>query len=130
MILALRTDKPETEIYLIDTDSLDVLDSIKWTAHRQLSDTLLGKIDDILVENRIEKQDLSAVLIYRGPGSFTGLRIGVTVANTFAYTLDIPVVGAVGDKWMKSAASIKETSYSNPVIPEYGSEAHITKPRK
>ncbi len=45
MILALRTDKPEAELYLYDDKAC--LDSLTWQAHRELSDTLLIKIDEL-----------------------------------------------------------------------------------
>jgi tRNA threonylcarbamoyladenosine biosynthesis protein TsaB len=129
MILAIRTDKPEAELYLYDTDKL--IDSISWHAHRELSDTLLTKIDELLGANKITKSELSGAIVYQGPGSFTGLRIGITVANTLAYSLGIPITGAEGEQWANLALdSLKSQSTSQVVVPEYGSEAHITKPRK
>lgn len=52
---------------------------------------LVPMIDEILKENNIECQDLSEILVVNGPGSFTGIRLGVTVAKTLAYTLNIPI---------------------------------------
>ena len=52
---------------------------------------LVPMIDEILKENNIECQDLSEILVVNGPGSFTGIRLGVTIAKTLAYTLNIPI---------------------------------------
>lgn len=52
---------------------------------------LVPMIDEVLKENNIECQDLSEILVVNGPGSFTGIRLGVTVAKTLAYTLNIPI---------------------------------------
>lgn len=52
---------------------------------------LVPMIDEILKGNNIECQDLSEILVVNGPGSFTGIRLGVTVAKTLAYTLNIPI---------------------------------------
>lgn len=52
---------------------------------------LVPMIDEILKENNIECQDLKEILVVNGPGSFTGIRLGVTVAKTLAYTLNIPI---------------------------------------
>lgn len=130
MILALRTDKPNAELYLYK-DPQTLIDSIQWHAHRELSDTLLQKIQDILTKNDSDLDDLTGICVYQGPGSFTGLRIGITVANTLAYSLTIPIVAAPDEDWL--AHSLRQiTTQSKPqtIIPEYGSEAHITKPRK
>ncbi len=129
MILALRTDKPEAELYLYNKEVL--IDTITWHAHRELSDTLLLKIDELLDKNSTSKQELTGIIVYQGPGSFTGLRIGISVANTLCYSLNIPIVGEAEERWLqKGLKSIVDAKSSKVVIPEYGSEATITKPRK
>lgn len=129
LILGLRTDKPEAELYLYDNEKL--IDEYKWEAHRQLSDTLLIKIEELLNRNSLDLDGVSGIVVYQGPGSFTGLRIGITVANTLAYALDIPITGAVGDDWAADALQNLQTQAKPQIIiPEYGSNAHITKPRK
>ncbi|MGH2667433.1 tRNA (adenosine(37)-N6)-threonylcarbamoyltransferase complex dimerization subunit type 1 TsaB [Flavobacterium sp.] len=49
-------------------------------------------IEDILQENKICFQDLSAVAVSQGPGSYTGLRIGVSAAKGLCYSLNIPLI--------------------------------------
>ena len=49
-------------------------------------------IDDILNENKLQARDLSAVAVSEGPGSYTGLRIGVSVAKGLCYGLKIPLI--------------------------------------
>ena len=129
MILAIRTDKPEAELYLYQKGIM--VDSLLWLAHRELSDTLLIKIEELLKRNHAKLKDLTSIGVFKGPGSFTGLRIGISVANTLAYSLNIPVSGAEGESWI---SDIKESTSAQSsvqvVVPEYGGEAHITKPRK
>lgn len=48
-------------------------------------------INEILENNNIDTSDLSEIIVCNGPGSFTGIRIGVTIAKTLAYTLNIPI---------------------------------------
>ncbi|TMV50822.1 tRNA (adenosine(37)-N6)-threonylcarbamoyltransferase complex dimerization subunit type 1 TsaB [Paenibacillus mesophilus] len=62
-------------------------------AERNHSIKLLPEIDDMLKEAGIAPSELDAVAVGDGPGSYTGVRIGVTVAKTFAWTLGIPVYG-------------------------------------
>lgn len=48
-------------------------------------------IDELLKECNLKPQDLNEILVINGPGSFTGIRLGITVAKTLAYTLEIPI---------------------------------------
>jgi len=54
---------------------------------------LMPNVEQILSDAGHVVKDLDAVVISLGPGSFTGLRIGVTIAKTLAYTLAKPIVG-------------------------------------
>lgn len=125
MILAVRTDKPEAELYLL-SETNNVVDSYKWQAHRELSDTLLEKVESLLNKNDLSVNHLNALVIYKGPGSFTGLRIGVTFVNTLAYALNVPVYGTTGDNWLE----VKDVKAKKQIIPEYGALPNITKPKK
>jgi tRNA threonylcarbamoyladenosine biosynthesis protein TsaB len=130
VILAIRTDKPEAELCILNSDG-SVIASDRWQAHRELSDTLLDRIEMLLKSVQEDLSSLTSIAVYQGPGSFTGLRIGITVANTLAYSLSIPVVGAKGEYWLEAAReSIARAAGEQFVIPEYGASAHITKPRK
>ena len=40
----------------------------------------------------LKPQDIDKIFVVNGPGSFTGIRVGLTVAKTMAYTLNIPIV--------------------------------------
>ena len=131
MILALRTDKPEAELVLFSAAGTEQIDSVTWQAHRELSDTLLLKIDELLEKNHCSKLDLSGIVIYQGPGSFTGLRIGISVANALAYSLQVPIAAAEGEDWLKAALKESiQTAGSKIISPIYGAEANITRPRK
>lgn len=57
------------------------------------SQVLLPLINKILKKNKLGFKDLKAVEVETGPGSFTGLRVGVSIANALAYSLKIPVNG-------------------------------------
>lgn len=57
------------------------------------SQVLLPLIIKLLQTNDLELRALSAVEVETGPGSFTGLRVGVAVANAMGFALGIPVNG-------------------------------------
>ncbi len=128
IILTVRTDKPEAEIGLYSNSTL--LESETWTAHRQLAETLLIKISSILQKTNHTFYDIEGIVCYCGPGSFTGLRIGLSVANAQAYSLGIPIVGASGEGWIESGIKKLESGMNTEVVlPEYGAEVHITLPK-
>lgn len=57
------------------------------------SETLLPHIEQVLEMAGIAKDELTAVAVSLGPGSFTGLRIGLGAAKAIAYGLQIPIIG-------------------------------------
>lgn len=127
LVLAMRTDNPEAELYLYE-DGISLVSDV-WQAHRQLSDTIHQKIASLLGSvNRTYKQ-IGRIIIYEGPGSFTGLRIGHSVANALAYGLGVPVIGARGDSWIHDGLKSSLDTFQ-PAAPFYGADAHITQPKK
>jgi len=128
LILTLRTDNPQAEIGLYESN--EKLAYEKWVAHRQLAETIHTKILDLLKTQDKQWSDIQAVVCYEGPGSFTGLRIGISVANALASSLDVPIESSTGDDWIEIAIrKIATSSYTKPVMPVYGAEVHITQPR-
>lgn len=128
-ILALRTDKPQAELYLYENDKK--LAEIKWTAHLKLAETLNSQIEKILNKSSISYQTLDGIVIYKGPGSFTGLRIGMSVANALAYAQAIPVIAKGGESWLEDAVKDLQKGNDDKIaLPEYGAPVHITKPKK
>ena len=57
------------------------------------SETLVANIEEVLRLADVNREELSAVAVSLGPGSFTGLRIGLAAAKAIAYALSIPLVG-------------------------------------
>ncbi len=129
LILSIRTDKPESEIGLFDNDKKVAYET--WEAHRELSKTIHTKILSILKDHGKNFSDLGGIVCFKGPGSFTGLRIGLTVANTLAAELNIPITGASGKKWLAQGLhDIAASKTTQIVLPDYGSPAHITKQKR
>ena len=56
------------------------------------SEQLHGFIQDVLKEARMEMSSLDAVAVSKGPGSYTGLRIGVAAAKVICFALDLPLI--------------------------------------
>lgn len=60
-------------------------------SERNHSDYTMPMLNDLLHDNNLTVHDLNEILVVNGPGSFTGVRLGVTIAKTLAYTLNIPI---------------------------------------
>lgn len=71
----------------------NVISAIQLHDNKTHSVKLLPAVEYILDAAGVEPAQVEAVAVTNGPGSYTGLRIGVTTAKTFAYTLKIPLVG-------------------------------------
>lgn len=130
MILAIRTDNPEAEIGLF-FDTGQKRQYKKWQAHRQLAESIHKEIDSLLKAENKGWKDISGIVCFKGPGSFTGLRIGLTVGNALAYSFGVPVVGESGEGWIDSG--IKRISAGDDekiAVPEYGRNPHITAQKK
>lgn len=57
---------------------------------------ILPMIDKILEKHKVKKTEISAIEVNIGPGSYTGLRVGLAVANALSYVLKVPVNGKIG----------------------------------
>ncbi len=130
MILALRTDKPQVEIKLYEAGG-KLLHEYSWQADRTLARDLLKVLIEQLKAAGGDFSSLKGVVVYEGPGSFTGLRIGLTVANTIAYAQDIPIVGAKDEDWVAAGISRLDGGESDRIVlPHYGAEANISVQKK
>lgn len=129
MILVIRTDKEIAEVGLFKGAKKSTYK--KWEAHRHLAETLHNKIAEILYSQNKKLEELTGIVVFKGPGSFTGLRIGVSVANALAYSLQIPVMGAEGSGWLKQGLmELAEINEFKPVTVNYGADAKTTTPQK
>ena len=91
MILYLNTkDQKKVEVALKKEGK--VFDSLE-EQNEYGSQVLLPLIEKILKKNKLEFKDLKGIEVETGPGSFTGLKVGVSVANALGYSLGIPVNG-------------------------------------
>ena len=75
-----------------------------------LSSKLMVLIDDSFKKNNIKPTDIHKIFVANGPGSFTGIRCGVTVAKTLAFLLSVPIVGI-------SELEVMASGYNYPVCP-------------
>ena len=65
--------------------------SLEKESHYEHGVLLMNMIKDIIEKNKLKVTDINNIVAVNGPGSFTGLRIGLTIAKTMAYSLNIKV---------------------------------------
>lgn len=90
-VLALDTSNRPLSVALLEDES--VLASVTLTVHQKHAEYLLPVIEDLMAKSEVKPADLDRVVVAEGPGSYTGIRIGVTTAKTLADTLNIELVG-------------------------------------
>ncbi len=94
-ILAFDTASAQTVLAIGECshDGAEALASVEVSAPRQANQVLLSKIDEMLTGTSLVVGDLDAIVVGRGPGSFTGVRIGVATAKGMACGLGVPLYG-------------------------------------
>lgn len=91
IVLAIDTAAPRLQLALLGADGhADVSVDDLATGHAEL---IFGRIAALLARNGLGYPDLERVVVTTGPGSFTGLRIGLSAARGIALARNIPVVG-------------------------------------
>jgi tRNA threonylcarbamoyladenosine biosynthesis protein TsaB len=128
VFVLLDTSTPICRITLVDGDAHHI---DEWRADRALAHGLLGRLAEVLQRHGRTMKDIEGIGVMRGPGSFTGLRIGLTVVNTIADSQSVPIVGATGDNWQQEVIDKLSQGQSDQIVlPFYGAAARITTPRK
>jgi tRNA A37 threonylcarbamoyladenosine modification protein TsaB len=124
MYLTLKTDSPQALISIVDTRGITI-QAIDWLAGRQLAESIHTKLNFLYQATGIDPNDLLGIIIFSGEGSFTGLRIGFSVANSIASSLNLPIANGMGEYWIKDGLS-KIAKSKSTAYPVYGSAPHIT----
>ncbi|MGM0123903.1 tRNA threonylcarbamoyl adenosine modification protein YeaZ [Enterococcus sp. AZ194] len=91
IILAIDTSNQTLAIGLLEDGR--VLGQMQTTVKKNHSLTLMPAIDSLMKSAEKKPSDIDRIVVAQGPGSYTGLRIGVTTAKTLAYTLKKELVG-------------------------------------
>lgn len=90
IILQIETATPVCSVALaIDGNCVSYKEVVKENSHSSL---LTVMIEELLHEQNLKPSQLDAVAVSMGPGSYTGLRIGVSVAKGMCYALNIPLI--------------------------------------
>ncbi len=91
MQLAIDTSTDMASLALVQDSQ--VLAELTWRCQQNHSVELLPRLADLLSQTKSGLQSISCVIVAKGPGSFNGLRVGVSTAKGLAFSLGIPIIG-------------------------------------
>ncbi len=89
-MLSLVLDSANKELLVALFKDNKKLDETRYEAWQRQSEFMLPELDKILKKNNVEPKSISEIVVTLGPGSYTGVRIALTIAKIYAYTLNIP----------------------------------------
>lgn len=128
MIVLLDTSGPTCKLTLINDEWIH---EASWEADRNLARGIFSFIEDELDSKGKKLMDIKKIGVKKGPGSFTGIRIGLTVLNTIADAQGIPIVGESGEDWQREALRRLNSGENDRIVmPFYDRDLLITRPRK
>ena len=91
MQLAIDTSTTTASLALVQDG--EVLVELTWRCEQNHTIELLPRLTHLLNQNKLSLQSVSCIIVARGPGSFNGLRVGVSTAKGLAFSLGVPIVG-------------------------------------
>lgn len=107
MILVIDTTDKECMVGLGEGSKLDIT---KWRWEKDTGGEVLDNIQKLLKKRpprlgetgQKKLENIETIFVNQGPGSYTGTRVGITIANTLGWSLNIPVKGYSGKDFRKS----------------------------
>lgn len=129
MFLLINTTQPKAQVVLAKDSSI-IIENYIWQANYRHSEELLPNIQKILDKHNLNLKDIKNIIVISGPGSYTGLRVGIAVANGLSFALKIPIVGinkfeTLKDKvdWLKMEDIDQTIFLKNEIVSQIIKEA-------
>ena len=91
MQLAIDTSTDTASLALVR--DRHVLAELTWRCGQNHTRQLLPNLEYLLRQFELSPAEITAIIVARGPGSFNGLRVGISVAKGLAFSLGIPIIG-------------------------------------
>ncbi|MFH0847348.1 MAG: tRNA (adenosine(37)-N6)-threonylcarbamoyltransferase complex dimerization subunit type 1 TsaB [Chloroflexota bacterium] len=91
LCLAIDTSTDYASLALLDGDAL--VFELTWLARQNHTVELLPYLNYLLTQHHLSLKEVGTIIVAKGPGSFNGTRVGVSVAKGLAMSLGIPLVG-------------------------------------
>ena len=91
MQLAMDTSTDTASLALVQEGK--ILAELTWRCQQNHTTQLLPNLQHLLDQTGASLQSISSIIVARGPGSYNGLRVGISTAKGLAFSLEIPIVG-------------------------------------
>ena len=91
-MITLYLDTTSSFLYTAIIKESEVIAEIKEQLNNNLSEYTLPRIEEMLTVKGISIDEIGKIVVVNGPGSFTGIRIGLTIAKTLAWAKNIPII--------------------------------------
>lgn len=109
MILIIDTSSNMQYISLVLDDQKTLVDEVLSLSKNDHSSSLLVNIDNIIKKNHFSIEKITKIIVGIGPGSYTGTRVGLVIAKSLAYSLNIPL-------YQISSLILLSSGYENNVL--------------
>lgn len=110
----LYIDTSSSYLYTALIEDESILKEIKEEFGQNLSEVAMPKIASMFTDTNTSPKEIDKIVVVNGPGSFTGIRIGITIAKVYAWSLNIPITTVLSLEAM--ALSSKNKTYHVPII--------------
>ena len=87
-------------------------------------------LQKFLRQNKTAPKDLTKIIVCSGPGSFTGIRVGVALAQALGFALNIPVVAIKKNQIPQNLVRLIAFRSGKHLLLNYGHKPNITKPKR
>lgn len=91
MQLAIDTSTDTASLALVQNNG--VLAELTWRCEQNHTTQVLTHLAHLLNQTKLNLQSTSGIIVARGPGSFNGLRVGISIAKGLAFSLGVPIIG-------------------------------------
>lgn len=113
-MITLYIDTSSSYLYAGIVRDSNLLVEVNENLGYNLSEMALPKIVEMFEKTKLNASDIDKIIVVNGPGSFTGIRVGLTIAKVFAWSLNIPITTITSLEAM--AASVNDNRLLVPII--------------
>ena len=114
-MITLYLDTTSSYLYTALLKDEEIIAEIKELLGNNLSEYTLPRIEEMLNVKGINVNNIGKIIVVNGPGSFTGIRIGLTIAKTLAWAKNIPII-PISSLEVMALSSDGEYDYVVPAI--------------
>lgn len=109
-------DTSSSFLYTAVLEDDTIVDEIKERLDKDLSTLALPHINKMFERNNIKMEEIDKIIVVNGPGSFTGIRIGLTIAKTLSWAKRIPIIAISSLEAMALSCKQENMNYVVPAI--------------